>query len=100
MDVNRVLAAHIESKLPDRFEERHALDVADGTADFNQHYVDVPSGEADRVFDFIGDVRNHLDGPAEIVAPAFLLNHREINFACGPVAVPRSNHARESLVVP
>ena len=41
VDVDRVLAADVEAELADRLEERHALDVADRAADFDEHDVDV-----------------------------------------------------------
>ena len=44
VDVERVLAADVEAELADGFEERHALDVADGAADLDQHDVHVASG--------------------------------------------------------
>jgi hypothetical protein len=39
MNVERVVAADVLPHLTDRFEERQALDVADGAADFHQHDV-------------------------------------------------------------
>ena len=41
VDVERVVAAGVEAELPDRLEERHALDVADRAADFDEHDVHV-----------------------------------------------------------
>ena len=41
VDVERVLAADVLAELADRFEERQALDVADGAADLDQDDVDV-----------------------------------------------------------
>src|SRR5687768_444500 len=99
MDVDRVLAADVEPELPDRLEERHALDVADGAADLDQHDVDVAPGHADGVFDLVGDVRNDLDGPSEVIAAPLLLNDRQIDLAGGPVAVARRHHAGEPLVM-
>ena len=97
--VDRVLAADVLSELPDGLEERQAFDVAHGAADFHQHHVDIASGGADAVLDFVGDVRDHLDGAAEVVAPPFLGEHRHVDLAGGPVAVARRRHAREALVV-
>ncbi len=76
VDVQRVVAADVLAELSDRFEERQALDVADRAADFDEHDVDVLRDRPNGVLDFVGDVRNHLHGAAEVVAAAFFLNHR------------------------
>ena len=99
VNVERVLAADVQTELADRFEERHALDVADGAADFDEHDVHVPPGEPNRVLDLVGDVRNDLNGAAEVVAAPLLLNHRQVDLAGRPVAVARRHHAGEALVV-
>jgi len=38
--------------------------------------------------DLVGDVGNDLDGAAEVVAPALLLDHRAVDLARGDVVVP------------
>ena len=97
--VDRVLAADVLAELANRFEERQALDVADRAADFDEHDVGIAARLADAVLDLVGDVRNHLHGAAEIIAAALLLDHRHVDLAGRPVAVPRRGHAREPLVV-
>jgi len=81
VNVDRVLASDVEAELPDRFEERHALDVADRAADLDEHDVDVARRESNRVLDLVGDVWNDLDCPPEIVAATLLLNDREVDLA-------------------
>src|SRR6202008_149843 len=98
-DEQRVVAADVEAELTNRLEERHALDVADRAADFDEHDIDVARGAANRVLDLVGDVRDDLHGAAQVVAAALLLNDGQINLAGRPVAVPRRDHAREALVV-
>ena len=95
----RVLAADVLAELADRFEERQALDVADRAADLDEHDVDVAADRADAVLDLVGDVRNHLHGPAEVVAAPFLLDDRQVDLAGRPVVVARRRHAGEPLVV-
>ena len=53
------------------------LDVADGAADLDDHDVGVLGlGErADAVLDLVGDVRDDLDGLAEVLAAALLGDH-------------------------
>ena len=67
-------------------EERQALDVADGAADFDEHDVDVLRDRPDAVLDLVGDVRDHLDGAAEIVA-APLARSPKVDLAGRPVVV-------------
>ena len=83
----RIVAADVLPELPDRLEERQALDVADRAADLDEHDVHVAGAAADRVLDLVGDVRNHLDGAAEIVAAALLLDDALVNLAGRPVRV-------------
>src|SRR5204862_135858 len=71
VDVAHVLAADIEAVLPDGFEEREDLDVADGAADLGDHDVGLVVGEAaDPLLDLVGDVGNDLHRLAEVLAPA------------------------------
>ena len=72
MDVDRMMARQIVAQLSDRLEERQALDIADRAADFAQHEIETLIALADEILDGIGDVRDHLDGRAEIVAAALL----------------------------
>src|SRR5205823_4974362 len=53
-----------------------------------------------RVLDFVSDVRDYLDGPAQIIAAALLLDDALIDLARGPVRVAGGGGAREALVVP
>ena len=70
-------------KLPDRFEERQALDVADRAADLDQHEIDAVIILEDEFLDRVGDVRDDLDGRAEIIAAAFLRENFLIDAAGG-----------------
>jgi len=48
--------------------ERHDLDVADGAADLDNRDVKVIGGDPpDALFDLVGDVRDDLDGLAEVI---------------------------------
>ncbi len=64
MDVDGVMARQIVAELPDRFEIRQALDVADGAADLAQHEVEIVVAVADEILDRVGDV-----GMTWMVAP-------------------------------
>ncbi len=72
MNVDGVFARQIVLDLADRLEERQALDVADGAADLAQHEVELVIAVEDEILDRVGDVRDHLDGGAEIIAAPLL----------------------------
>ena len=97
--VERVVAADVLAELADRLEEGQALDVADRPADLDQGDVDALAAGADRVLDFVGDVRNDLHRASEVVAAAFLLNHALVDLARRPVRIAGRGGVREPLVV-
>ena len=99
MDVADVVAAKFEAHLPDRLEERQRLDVADGPAYFDDRHFGFAGAALDERLDLVGDVRNHLHRPAEVIATALLADHALIHLAGGEI-VP-APHARglEALVM-
>ncbi len=100
VDVQAVVLADVEGELADRFEERQALDVADGAADLGDDHVHVVGGQlADGGLDLVGDVRDDLDGVAEVVAAALLLDDRLVDLAGGVVAVAAERGVGEAFVM-
>ncbi len=93
------MARQIVAELPDRFEIRQALDVADRAADLAQHEVEIVIAVADEILDRVGDVRDDLDGGAEIIAAAFLGQNVLINPAGGDVVGACRRAAGKALVV-
>ena len=77
------VAALVDLELAQRLEERQRLDVADRAADLRDHDVDVGGlgHQPDAVLDLVGDVRDHLDGVAEVVAAALAPDHRVVDRA-------------------
>src|SRR6266508_2802597 len=67
MDVDRVAASRLLPHLADRFEKGERFDVAHRPADLDQDDVRVRADVTDRVFDLVGDVRNDLNGLAQVV---------------------------------
>ena len=57
-----VRAANVMAKLADRLQERQAFDVTNSPANFTNNKVFFVQISLDEVFDFIGNVRNNLDG--------------------------------------
>ena len=99
VDEGRVLAAGAQAQLTRRFQEWQRFDIADGAADFAQGHVVAFGATADVILDFIGDMRNHLHGLAQIFAPAFLADHRFIDLASGEVIHLFHAGGDEALVV-
>ena len=85
MNEEGVAARQIVAELADRLEERQALDVADRAADLTSTKSIVAVAVEDEIFDLVGDVRDHLDGGAEIVAAPLLLDDVLIDAAGGDV---------------
>ena len=88
MDIEAVFLAHVERELANGFEKRLAFDVADGSADFGDDDIDAGHGRfGQRGLDFIGDMRNDLNGLAQEFAAAFFFDDREIDLAGGVVGI-------------
>ncbi len=99
VDIDRAAARQVVAELPDRLEIRQALDVADRAADLAQHEIEAVVAVADEFLDRVGDVRDHLDGGAEIIAAAFLGEDLLIDAPGGDVVLPGGGAAGEALVV-
>ncbi len=80
-----VLPAHFMAHLADGFEERQRFDIAHRAADFADHHIDLARKLLHGGFDFVGDVRNHLHGFAEIIAAALALDDLFVDAAAGQV---------------
>ena len=94
MDIDRVMARQFVAELADRLEIRQALDVADGAADLAEHEIEAVIALADEVLDGVGDVRDDLDGGAEIVAAPLLAQDVLVDAAGGDVVLLASPAAR------
>ena len=99
VDVHRPLGAELVAELADRLEERQAFDVADGAADLAEHEVLAGEVAADELLDGVGDVRDHLDGGAQVVAVALAGDHLGIDAPGGDVVAAPRRDAGEALVM-
>src|ERR1019366_1505344 len=95
----RVVAAQFLPHLADGFDEGQRLDVAHRAADFGDHHVHVLRDFFGRRLDFVGDVRNHLHGLAQIIAAALLGDDLLVNLAGSPVVIARKLGVGETFVV-
>ncbi len=95
-----VVAAHLVAHLADGLEERQRLDVADRAADLGDDHVDVGTGHApDARLDLVGDVRDDLDGVAEVLAAPLLGDDRRVHLAGRDVGRAVQVGVEEALVV-
>ena len=85
VDKKGILPADIKTELPDRLKKRQTLNVADGTADFNESHICVALKLKNSSLYLISDMGNHLDGAAQIFAPALLGDHRVVDAARGVI---------------
>ena len=101
VDEHAAVAPDLRVELAQRLEERQRLDVAHRAADLRDHDVHVRGlgDELDAVLDLVGDVRDHLDGAAEVVAAALAPDHRVVDRARGGVRGAARVRVREALVV-
>ncbi len=100
MDVADVVTADVTPELADGLNEGHDLDVTHRPADLDDDDVDVLVGQApDPVLDLVGDVRDDLDGAAEEVTTALLLDHRTVDASRRRVRALGKVLVDEALVV-
>ena len=101
MQEHRPFRAEVRVELADRLEERQRLDVADRAADLGDHEVDRLrlGDDQDLLLDLVGDVRDHLDGAAEVVAAALAGDHGVVDRARGDARGARGVVVGEALVV-
>jgi hypothetical protein len=94
-----ILVVLLVGELAEGFEEGHRLDVADRPTDLDQTDVGALGGLPDAPLDVVGDVRDDLDGLAEVVAGALALDDVLVGLPRGDVVVERHVGAEEALVV-
>ena len=101
VDVQDVGPPDVLAHLADGLEERQRLDVADRAADLDDDDVRVAlAGDAhDALLDLVRDVRDDLDGAAEVVAAALLGDDRLVDPAGRDVRELGQVLVDEALVV-
>src|SRR5229473_2310509 len=99
MNIDGVVAWKIVLDLADRLEERQPLDVADGAADLTQHKVELVIAVEDEILDGVGDMRDHLDRGAEIIAAPFLGQDVLIDAPRGDVVGLGGGTSGEALIM-
>ncbi len=94
-----VVAAQLQAHLPDRFQKRQRFDIAHGTADLDDRHFSIACAALDEGLDLVGDVRDDLHRPAQVVSAALLADHAFVDLPRGEV-VPAPHPGRlKALVV-
>ena len=85
VDVGQVVAAHVAAEFADGFKKGQGFDVTHRAADLGDHHIGAGVGghPVNAFANLTGDVGDHLDGSAVVVAPAFLVDHRLVDRAGG-----------------
>ena len=101
VDEQDLAARLLERELTAGFQERQALDVARRAANLGDQHVDVGVRDAggDARLDLVRDVRDDLDGRAQVVAAPLLGDHRRVDLARRVVRVLGQARLGEALVV-
>ncbi len=95
-----VVTADLGAHLPRGLQERQRLDVADGPAHLGDDEVDVGAAEREHpLLDLVGDVRDHLDGVAEVLAAPLLGDDRAVDLTGRHVVATGEVLVQEALVV-
>ena len=90
--------AQLPFQLADGFQKRRRLDVADGAPDLRNHKVNVVVTQHPAL-DFVGDVRHHLDGLAQIVSAALFVDDGLVDSTGGHGVGTGGADAREPFVM-
>src|SRR6516164_4602560 len=99
VDIDDLAPRQLVAELTDRFEERQSLNVTDRAADLHQHEIDPVAASKDEVLDGIGDVRDNLDGGAEVVAAPLPGENVLVDASSCDVVAARRRPPREPLVM-
>ena len=89
MDVEDVFGTHFFPHLPDGLHEWLGFDVPHGTTDFGNYHFGVLAfaSPLNLVLNRIGNMRNNLDSPPEIVSPPFLAQNFRVDLTSSDVRI-------------
>ena len=101
---HHLLGPQLVAELTDRLQEGQALDVAHRAADLDQREVErlavIADGVlCDRLFDRIGDVRDHLHRRAQVITAALAGDDVLIDAPCRRIVGAASGNPGEALVM-
>jgi hypothetical protein len=102
MDVQHIVTPDILAHLANSLQKRQPFDIADSSADFDDHHVrpGLTGNSSDPRLDLIGDVWDDLDRAAKVIATALFLNDRRVDLSSRDIAEAGQIHVDEPLIVP
>ena len=92
-------AGQIVAELADRFEIRQALDIADRAPDLAKDEIEAFVAVANEFLDGVRDVRDHLNGRAEVIAATLFGENFLIDAPGRDVVLSRRGTTGEALIV-
>ena len=99
VDKAALFAFQFVVQLAQRLDKRQAFDIADRTADFAQHEIEIVGFGLGKGLDRVCHMRNHLHGRAEIITAPFAGDDVAIDPARGDVVcLPRRNPGEAFIV--
>src|SRR5690625_2562190 len=99
MHEDALIARLLLRELADRLEKGQPLDISNRAADLAKHEIHLIRADAEEGLYLIGDVRDHLDGLAEIITTAFALEHRLVDAARRNGIAPARRNSGKALVM-
>src|SRR3989339_908914 len=100
MHVYDVVAAYVQSELPDSFEKRQAFNVANRAADFDYDDIISLCKSVEPAFYFVGYMRDNLYGFAKVIPAPLGGNNRLVYLPRGNVVFPHGGLVEKTLVMP
>ena len=99
MHEQRTLGTYFYLELTTGFQERQGFNIANRTTDFDQCHISAGSPFNNPTLDLVSDVRNHLNGSAQVVTTALLADHLFVHPAGGEVITLTHPGTDEALIV-
>ena len=100
MHKGAVVRAEFEAELAHGFQKWQRFNIAHSAADFADGDLHAVGAALDEFLDFVGDVRNHLHGFAEIVPAPLFFDDAFVNAPGGEIVGLAHARFYETLVVP
>jgi len=89
----------VVAELADGLEKRQPFDVAHGAANFAEHEINLVFTHGKEILDLVGDMRDDLNGFAQIIAAPFLFQDVGIDATRGHGIRFAGRHAGEAFVM-
>ena len=99
MNIQDIFLARLRSELSDCLQKRQAFNVTDGASDLDNDNIYPVCNKLYAIYELLRNVRNHLYGPAQVVAPPFFGDNGVINFTGCKIVIAAQFGARKTFVV-